>query len=375
MPPRAHALLSASSSHRWLNCPPSARLCENYDDVASNFAIEGTCAHSLCEYYLKCALGIETEDPTENLSYYNEEMVECAKAYVSFITCLIDEHKRLGADISVLIERRLDYSKYVTEGFGTGDCIVIADNELHIIDYKHGKGVLVNAENNTQMQLYALGALEMFDEDDTIDTVHMTIFQPRKGNVATFTLEKAKLYEWAEEILKPTADLAFRGEGDYNCGEWCQFCKAKADCRERANTNLEMEKYECREPALLTDDEIAEILTKVDPLVSWANDIKAHAHKSALEGKTWKGFKLVAARSTRKYADEKAVAEAVINAGYDPYERRLLTITDMQKMLGKDKFTEVLNGLIIKPEGKPTLVPESDSRPAITNAKLDFYEE
>ena len=215
----------------------------------------------------------------------------------------------------------------------------------------------------------------MFDEDDTIDTVHMSIFQPRKGNVATFTLEKAKLYEWAEEILKPTADLAFRGEGDYNCGEWCQFCKAKADCRERANTNLEMEKYEYREPALLTDDEIAEILTKVDPLVSWANDIKAHAHKSALEGKTWKGFKLVAARSTRKYADEKAVAEAVINAGYDPYERRLLTITDMQKMLGKDKFTEVLNGLIIKPEGKPTLVPESDSRPAITNAKLDFYEE
>lgn len=374
MPPRTHALLSASSSHRWLNCPPSARLCENYDDIASNFAIEGTCAHSLCEYYLKCALGIEAEDPTEDLSFYNEEMVECANAYASYIMCIVNEHKRLGANVSVLIERRLDYSKYVTEGFGTGDCVVIADNELHIIDYKHGKGVLVNAENNTQMQLYALGALEMFDEDNAIETVHMTIFQPRKNNVATFTLEKSKLYEWAEQVLKPTADLAFKGEGEYHCGEWCQFCKAKADCRERANRNLEIEKYGYRQPPLLTDEEIAEILSKVDPLVSWANDIKAHAHQSALEGKTWKGYKLVAARSTRKYADEKAVAEAVINAGYDPYERRLLTITDMQKMLGKDKFSEVLDGLIIRPQGKPTLVPESDSRPALTNAQIDFNE-
>ena len=202
----------------------------------------------------------------------------------------------------------------------------------------------------------------------------MTIFQPRRGNIATFTLEKDELYAWAEEILKPTADLAWRGEGEYSCGEWCQFCKAKADCRKRAETNLEIAKYEFRSPPLLTDEEIADILTKVDPLVSWANDIKAHAYQSAMEGKTWKGYKLVAARSTRKYADEKAVAEAVINAGYDPYERRLLTITDMQKMLGKDKFSEVLGGLIIKPEGKPTLVPDSDSRPAITNAKYEFTE-
>ena len=374
MPPRDHAFLSASSSHRWLNCPPSARLCEHYEDKVSNFAIEGTNAHTLCEYYLKRELGIEAENPIENLSYYNEEMDECARFYVATIMDIVNELKALGKHVSVLIEQRLDYSRFVAEGFGTGDCLIIADDEMHVIDYKHGKGVLVEADHNTQMQLYALGALEMFDSNDEIKTVHMTIFQPRRGNIATFTLEKDELYSWAEEVLKPTADLAWRGEGEYNCGEWCQFCKAKADCRKRAESNLELAKYDFREPPLLTDEEMAEVLAKVDPLVSWVNDVKAYAFNKAMEGKTWTGYKLVAARSTRKYADEKAVATAVINAGFDPYEKKLLTITEMQKLLGKEKFDEVLGGLIVRPQGKPTLVPESDSRPAITNAKNEFTE-
>lgn len=374
MPPKAHALLSASSSHRWLNCPPSARLCENYEDISSNFAVEGTNAHTLCEYRLQTALGLETENPIENLTYYNEEMEECARWYVDYILGIVESLKSRGLDVSVLIERRLDYSRFVAEGFGTGDCLIIAGDEMHVIDYKHGKGVLVEADNNSQMQLYALGALEMFDSNDEIKTVHMTIFQPRRGNIATFTLEKDELYAWAEEILKPTADLAWRGEGEYSCGEWCQFCKAKSDCRKRAETNLELAKYDFREPPLLTDEEMADVLAKVDPLVSWANDVKAYAFSKAMEGKTWTGYKLVAARSTRKYADEKAVATAVINAGFDPYEKKLLTITEMQKLLGKEKFEEVLGGLIVRPQGKPTLVPESDSRPAITNAKNEFTE-
>ena len=238
MPPKGHALLSASSSHRWLNCPPSARLCENYDDKGSDFAAEGTDAHSLCEFRLQEALGIEAENPIENLTWYNEDMENCATSYASYVMEIVEGLKASNSAPVVLIEQHLDYSKFVREGFGTGDCIIIADGELHIIDYKHGRGVLVEADNNPQMMLYALGALEIFDGIYDIESVSMTIFQPRRDNVSTFSLSKADLYAWAETILKPIAELAFKGEGQYNCGEWCQFCKAKTDCRKRAETDL-----------------------------------------------------------------------------------------------------------------------------------------
>lgn len=249
-----HALLSASSSHRWLNCPPSARLCEGYDDKGSDFAAEGTDAHALCEFKLRTALGLEAKDPTEDLTWYNSEMEECANGYVSFVMELVEEAKKTCPDPVVLIEQRLDYSKYVEEGFGTGDCVIIADGTLHIVDYKHGRGVLVEADDNPQMKLYALGALELFDCIYDIDTVSMTIYQPRRSNVSTFTIPKDELYEWADQVLAPTAELAFNGEGEYHCGEWCQFCKAKADCRERANANMELAKFEFRQPPLLTEE-------------------------------------------------------------------------------------------------------------------------
>lgn len=224
-----HALLSASSSHRWLNCPPSARLCEGYDDKGSDFAAEGTDAHALCEFKLRTALGLEAKDPTEDLTWYNSEMEECANGYVAFVMELVEEAKKTCPDPVVLIEQRLDYSKYVEEGFGTGDCVIIADGTLHIVDYKHGRGVLVEADDNPQMKLYALGALELFDCIYDIDTVSMTIYQPRRSNVSTFTIPKDELYEWADQVLAPTAELSFNGDGEYHCGEWCQFCKAKAD--------------------------------------------------------------------------------------------------------------------------------------------------
>ena len=372
MPPNSHALLSASSSHRWLNCPPSARLCENYEDNGSDFAAEGTDAHALCEYKLRKLLGMDCSDPTENLTWYNSEMDECATGYASFVMEVLEDAKAKCPDPTILIEQRLDYSKYVEEGFGTGDCLVIGDGTLHVIDYKHGRGVLVEAEQNPQMMLYALGALEMFGFLYDISEISMHIYQPRRANIGTYRLSKEELVNWAETTLAPKAKLAFEGKGEYACGEWCTFCKAKNDCRKRAEANLEMAKYDFKMPPLLTDDEISEILKKADELLSWINDIKDYAFEKALSGQHWDGFKLVEGRSVRKYTDEKAVVAAVVGAGYDPYEKKLLGITEMQKMLGKEKFSEVLGNLVFKPPGKPTLVPASDKRPEISTVNQDF---
>lgn len=369
-----HALLSASSSHRWLNCPPSARLCEQYEDKGSDYAAEGTDAHALCEYKLKTALGIRAKDPTAALTHYSEEMEECASGYAAYILELVETAKQSCADPVVLIEQRLDFSKYVEDGFGTGDCVIIADGALHVVDYKHGQGVLVEAEDNPQMKLYALGALELFDGIYDIDRVSMTIYQPRRDNIGTHAMFKESLYQWAEEVLKPAAEIAYAGGGEYNCGEWCQFCKAKYDCRKRAEWNMELAKYDFKRPPLLEDDEVESILGRIDDLVSWASDIKDYALQAALGGKEWRGWKLVEGRSNRRYADEAAVAQTVQSAGYDPYERKLMGITAMEKVLGKARFSELLGGLVEKPQGKPALVPEGDKRPAINTAKNDFME-
>lgn len=371
-----HALLSASSSHRWLNCPPSARLCEGYDDKGSNFAAEGSDAHSLCEYKLRKALGMEAKDPTEDLSWYDAEMEEAADGYAAFVMELVAEAKKTCSDPVVLIEQRLDYSKYVQAGFGTGDCVLIADGTLHIVDFKYGRGVLVEAEDNPQMKLYALGALEIFDCLYDIETVSMTIYQPRRANVSTFTLSRQELLDWAETVLVPTAELAFAGDGEYHCGEWCQFCRAKADCRERARVNMELARYEFRQPPLLTDEEVEEILGQLDSLMDWASDIKDYALQAAISGKHWSGYKLVEGRANRRYTDENAVVAAVKAAGYDPYdEPKLLGVTAMTTLLGRKQFNDILGGLITKPQGKPTLVPESDKRPAMTTIIDDFKEE
>ena len=371
-----HALLSASSSHRWLNCPPSARLCEGYDDKGSNFAAEGSDAHSLCEYKLRKALGMEAKDPTEDLTWYDAEMEESASGYAAFVMELVAEAKKTCSDPVVLIEQRLDYSKYVQSGFGTGDCVLISDGTLHIVDFKYGRGVLVEAEDNPQMKLYALGALEIFDCLYDIDTVSMTIYQPRRANVSTFTLTRQELLDWAETVLVPTAELAYAGDGEYHCGEWCQFCKAKADCRERARANMELARYEFRQPPLLTDEEVEEILGKLDSLMDWASDIKDYALQAAISGKHWSGYKLVEGRANRRYTDENAVVAAVKAAGYDPFdEPKLLGVTAMTTLLGRKQFNDILGGLITKPQGKPTLVPESDKRPAMTTILDDFKED
>lgn len=375
MPPKGHAILSASSSDRWLHCPPSARLCESYDDMGSNYAAEGTDAHALCEYKLRQALGMEATDPTENLTWFNEEMSDCATGYAAYVLEQVEAAKQTCADPVVLIEQRVDFSRWVESGFGTADCIIIADGTLQVIDYKHGLGVLVDATENPQMQCYALGALELFDGIYDIDSVRVTIYQPRRDNVSTYELSKDELFRWADEVLKPTADLAFAGDGNFLCGEWCGFCKAKHDCRARADANMELARYDFKLPPLLTDEEVEEILARADDLVSWAADIKEYALQQAISGKEWHGWKLVEGRSNRRYTNETAVAGAVTDAGFDPYEHKVLGVTAMQKLLGKSRFEEILTAYIEKPQGKPTLVPESDKRPAMNTAKNDFMEE
>lgn len=375
MPPKGHAILSASSSDRWLHCPPSARLCESYDDKGSDYAAEGTDAHALCEYKLRRVLGMDAADPTEDLTWFNEEMSDCANGYVAYVLEQVETAKQTCADPVILIEQRVDFSRWVESGFGTADCIIIADGTLQVIDYKHGLGVLVDATENPQMQCYALGALELFDGIYDIDMVRMTIYQPRRDNVSTYELSKDELYRWANEVLKPTADLAFAGNGNFLCGEWCGFCKAKHDCRARADANMELARYDFKLPLLLTDEEVEEILARVDDLVAWASDIKDYALQQAISGKEWHGYKLVEGRSNRKYTSDALVAAAVERIGVDPYERKLLGVTAMQKLLGKSRFDEILAAYIEKPQGKPTLVPESDKRPAMNTAKNDFMEE
>lgn len=371
-----HAVLSASASHRWLNCLPSARLELEFENTGSEAAREGTAAHALCEHKLKRALRMRSKRPVSD--YDSDEMEECTDAYTDFVMEQVELARQSCKDPIVLIEQHLDFSCYVPEGFGTGDCIVISDDRLHIIDFKYGMGVLVEAENNPQMKLYALGALLMYDALYDIKEVSMTIFQPRRDNVSTWTIPVSKLKGWAESELRPKAQMAFAGEGDYVPGEWCTFCRAAVRCRARAEEKLKLAQMEFKRPPLLTDAEIEEILKVIPDLTKWANEITAYATDAAMNhGKEWNGFKVVAGRAVRKYRDENAVAEAAKQAGYkDIYRKSLITLTDMEKLMGKDKFREILGDLVYKPPGKPTLVPITDKRPAIntTNAINEFNE-
>lgn len=374
-----HAYLSASASHRWLACPPSAKLCANILDQASEYAQQGTDCHELCAYLVEKALGRDVIDPTENLTYYDAEMQNCAEEYRNYVLEQIEAAKEFCKDPQVMIEQRLDFSRWVENGFGTGDCVIVADEILQIIDYKHGLGILVSAGDdeyggNSQMMCYALGALEVFGDIYDINQIKMTIFQPRRNNISTYTISKEDLLKWADEVLAPTAQLAYVGKGEFNAGDHCTFCKVKATCRKRAEYNLELAKYDFEMPATLDDTEIAAILEKVDKMISWGNDIKDYALQQAQSSVHFEGWKIVEGRSNRKYTDENAVADTVKDASFDPYEKKLLGITAMSTLLGKKKFEELLGGLIYKPPGKPTLVPESDKRPAMNTAKDDFKE-
>lgn len=358
-----HSLLSPSSSKRWLECPPSARLTEGIKDETSIFAKEGSDAHTLCEYKVNKALGLNVANPVENLSYYDEEMEKSSEEYMLFV--LETYHKEEGNEPEIFIEQRLDISRYVPECSGTGDCLIIANKTLHVIDFKYGKGVEVSVNKNTQMMLYALGALDMFESIYEIETVSMTVFQPRLSNISTSSTNVKELKQWANEYLKPRALLAFNGEGEMQAGSWCRFCKIKSSCIKRAEKNMQLASYDFKKPPQITDEEVIEILKQVDELSSWVSDIKGYALSVLSRGGKLEGYKLVEGRANRKYLDEKFVVETVKGENLDPYDHKVLGITAMTKLLGKQRFNKLLKQYIYKPKGKPTLVLESDKRPAI----------
>ena len=375
MPPNDHALLSASSSHRWLHCNPSARLEREFADRETIAAAEGTAAHALAEHKLKRKLKLRSERPVS--PFDTDEMEICTDDYADFVMEQVTKERRRDPDTQVFIEQRLDFSCYVPEGFGTGDCLIVSKGRLHIIDLKYGMGLLVDSEENPQMMLYALAALNQYEEQYQIKKVKLTIFQPRRDNVSTWETTVAKLKKWATKDLVPKAQKAFRGEGEYCPGEWCIFCKAAVKCRARADDKLRLAQSEFKMPPLLTDAEIESVLAKLPDIKKWADEIQEYALAKALAGKEWTGFKLVEGRSVRKFTDERAVVKAANEAGYhDIYKQTLISLTEMEKLMGKAEFSKVLGALVTKPQGKPTLVPDTDKRQAITvsNPKNEFSE-
>lgn len=375
--PDVHARFSPSASDRLIHCPPSLLLGEEVgpEDTSTDYTREGTEAHSVCEYLLRQALGEEMEDPRPGLHFYNEEMQECAEGYRDAILEIYETLKKGGAEPAVFVEQQVSLEEYIEDSFGTSDCIIIGDGHMYVCDYKHGKGVEVSAEDNSQLKCYGLGAYLAFSPLYDIFDITLVIYQPRISNYSRWSLSPEALLNWADTVLRPAAEKALHGEGDFACGSWCRFCKAKAVCRKRAEENLALARYDFARPSSLEDDEINIILERVDNLVAWAEDVRAYALQRALAGYAWDNWKVVEGRSNRKYTDEDAAARAVEKAGYDPYQRKLLPITEMQKMLGKKKFEDILGNYVIKPAGKPALVSRADKRPEMNSILNDFKEE
>lgn len=370
-----HAVLSPSAASRWLACPPSVRLEQQFPSTSSSYADEGTLAHAVGECILKQLAGFISEAQSElimaelmNNQHYSKELHDYAEGYAYYVwsQCKPGTH--------LFIEQRLDMTDYVKDGFGTGDGIVVGNRVLILDDLKYGKGVPVYAQDNPQLKLYALGAYKEFSHIFEIDNIEMHIYQPRLDNISVWEISAADLLKWAEEELKPKAALAYEGKGDFNPGRACLFCKAKAKCKALADYNMELAKLEFRNPELLTEEETAEILKRKDLFVNWIGAVSDHALGVALSGTEIPGFKIVQGRSVRKYSDDTAVANHLKEKGFtDIYKApALLALGEMEKKIGKPAFKEHVEPLLIKPEGKPALVVESDKRPVYTPAGHEF---
>jgi hypothetical protein len=386
----AHAVLSPSGAHRWLSCTRSARLEQQFPDSAGQAAAEGTLAHSLGELITKFKLKKISKQvyqrelkKIESDKLFDQSMMDHAESYSVFVLERYYEAQSHTKDAVIYLEQLLNLTEYVQDGFGTGDSVIIADGTMEIVDLKYGKGVLVTATNNKQMMLYALGALKDFDFIYDIEKVRMTIFQPRIDNFSTWEISVEDLLSWAELDLKPKAALAFNGEGEFSPGTHCQFCKAKAVCKANADYNLQLAVYDFAVPELMTDEEIADILERAPLFTKWLKGVLDHALSESINnGKKWPGWKLVEGKSNRTYSDEGLVATKLFESGFakeiiykDP---ELHGITEMTKRLGKKTFETLLSGLVIKPQGKPTLAPLSDKREELNSldaAAKDFAED
>lgn len=373
----AHAILSPSSASRWLACTRSARYEEQFPDKSSQFAEEGTLAHKIGELMIRMALGqmdppaVHEYNGCINHPMYSEAMHEYCDDYATFVIEKFNEAKKKTPDAQLYLERRLDMTAYIPDGFGTSDVVIIADGMMTTIDLKYGKGVAVNVEENKQQMLYALGALTEFDHLYDIKEVRMIVYQPRIGNIAEWTIKAKELLKWAKSYLKPRAEMAFKGEGEYLPGDHCLFCKGKATCKALAEYNLQIMQHEFADPNTLTDEAIADILQQSSRIASWLTAVDDYALDQAVNhGKKWPAHKLVEGRSNRTFTDQAKVAEVLGGEGFAEgiiYTKKLNGITALEKAVGKAKFGELLGEYIIKPAGKPTLVHESDKRPELNS--------
>lgn len=378
MPVETHALLGASSSHRWLICPPIARLEENIEDKGSPFAQEGTDAHSLAELQLlkrfkllsTRTVNSRLKKFKETSDYYSQEMED----YVSNYCDLIEEHFNAHENASIELEQKVDYGKWVPKGYGTSDVVILSENTIEVIDLKYGKGVPVDAYLNPQLMLYALGAVDKYDMLYAFQTVRMTVVQPRLDNVSTFEIDKEELLYWADNYVAPRSIQAWEGNGEWTItDDVVKFSKVRAQLRPRAEKNFQLiDKYDFKEAPLLDNEEIAEILDRASEIKKWLEHVEQFALNKALtENESYPGFKVVAGRSVRKISDEESLAMMLECEGYDEADflkpKALLAIGALEKLVGKKKFEELAANFIVKPAGKPALVPLSDKRPALNS--------
>lgn len=371
---RAHALLSASSSERWLACPPSAMAAELYTDEGTDYTREGTIAHEIAELFARGDMDHFTPEQVEGADW---EMVDCARQYADYLDELSD------SETVRLLEQRLDYTDWVPEGFGTGDCILIKGSTIVVVDYKYGKGVPVSAVGNPQMRLYALGAYQLLRDLYDIKIIETHIFQPRLDSISSDTLTVEQLLDWAENTVKPTAALAIKGKGKYNAGEHCRFCPHAGHCRALTAACMQtIQRHGVRAKIeTMPGFEVAEILS-LEPMINlWLRRVKAQALEDMLAGKEIPGYKVVEGKlGNRKWTDETAIINTLADAGYhrtEYTETRLLSPAAMDKAIGKKAVADLLGDLISREPGAPTIVPESDKRPAydpLAQAKEDFAE-
>lgn len=374
--PTQHALLSASGAHRWLHCTGSPLLEKDFPDSTSVYAQEGTLAHYLCELKLMAYTGEITKRKLTSMKnklmkseLWQPEMDSTSEAYLDYIKDLTMSYTVKPV---ILIEKKVDFSQYVPEGFGTADCLILAGDTLHVVDYKHGKGVVVDADHNPQMMLYALGAMSELSLLYRFKFVHMTIVQPRVNNISEFTMTADELIEWGEKVVKPKAEAAISGKGEFEAGDWCRFCRAKQQCKTRyeSNDSLYPELSAQHDPRLITLEELGRYLKRGKDVAAWLEDMKEYALSESLAGADVPGWKAVEGRGSRAFTDTDEAVDTLIKNGIDEsvlYERQVLTLAQMENAVGKKAFGELVGDLVVKNPGKPTLVEESDKRPKITN--------
>ena len=373
--PTKHALLSASAAHRWLECPPSVRLCENMPDETSIYAEEGTLAHQICEEKLLVLKGQLDAVKTEPKDL---EMERATDLYRDFVEEVWNAAKAKTKDAALFIEQELEFGEYVPEGFGTSDAVVVSDDTLEVIDFKYGKGVPVDAANNPQLRLYALGAYSALSTIYDFEYVITSVVQPRIDRIGSEKLRVDELLSWAEEYVKPRARLAYDGKGEFKVGDHCRFCKAGATCRARVEEAFKIIDLSDTKPATIGDDEVPDILDRLDNAEKWIESMRKYAESRAIAGTKWKGYKIVESRTQRKIVEQLEALSVLEEAGYsqeDVTTVKLKGIGELEKTLGKSQFNELLGGFIVKPQGAPTLVKESDKRPEFNPVEEAFKEE